>query len=254
MSGVATGGAVKGGASLGWLGPLVTGLGSIAGSLIQNKQQRSAADRAMRFSERMSSTAAQRSAADYAAAGLNPALAYDRPASAPQGVTAGVEDVVEKGVSSALTAKRLKAEIELLQQQAFKASAEGQSAAVDATLKSTAVSGEPSYRDVEIARRRDTLRGFAASAALQPHELSLAATKALLERLQLPGARAQSDLDAALGIYGPILKSIPAGPLAALLRKRGGRSGGAGARSVPENKPALTLDGRPLRFGPKRDY
>lgn len=237
-----------------WVAPLITGLASLGGTLLTNKAERRNADRAMRFSERMSSTAAQRAAADYAAAGLNPALAYDRPASSPQGVVAGVQDAVGKGVSSALDAKRLKAEIELLEQQAFKASAEGQSAAVDATLKSTAVSGEPSYRDVEIARRRDTLRGFGAAAALQPHELSLAATKALLERLQLPGARAQSDLDAVLGIYGPILKSIPAGPLAALLRKRGGRSGGAGARSVPVNKPALTLDGRPLRFGPKRDY
>lgn len=203
-----------------WITPVITGLASVGGTIAANQGSRRAADRAMRFSERMSSTQAQRSVADYLAAGLNPALAYDRTAASPSGVVAGVSDVAEKGVASALAAKRMKAEIELLEQQAFKASAEGQSAAVDATLKSTSVTGEPSYRDVVIGGRRDQLREYSAKAALQPHELSLAATKALLERLLVPGARAQADLDRALGIYGPILKSVPAGPLAALLRKR----------------------------------
>lgn len=126
----------------------------------------------------------------------------------PQGPVAGVEDVVEKGVSSALQAKRLKAEIELLEQQAFKAGAEGQSAAVDATLKSTAVSGEPSYRDVEIARRRDTLRSFERSAALQPHEVALAAARAAVEKAMVPGAQNEAKLMSKMGIYSNILRFI----------------------------------------------
>lgn len=226
-----------------WLAPVVTGLASVAGSLFSNQGNRRQAEKQMAFQERMSSTAAQRSAADYAAAGLNPALAYDRPASSPGGVSATIGDAIGPGVSSAMSARRLQSELKLLEEQKLATAAQGRKAAFEAQKAEVesriAVNTEKEATDTANARSRF-------ERALQPHELSSAASGALLQKALVPGATAQGDLDRMMGIYGPILKSIPLGPLTALLRKRSGGSRGGG--------PPLTLDGRPLRFGPKRDY
>lgn len=90
----------------------------------QNAQAR----QAEAFSERMSSTAIQRSVEDYRRAGLNPALAYERSSSSPTGVMAGGASSrnentlsgVPNIMSSALAAKQLQQNIALTKAQEYK--------------------------------------------------------------------------------------------------------------------------------------
>lgn len=94
-------------------GEIGAGVLGIAGGAITNNANAKEAQKNRDFQEYMSSTAHQREVADLRKAGLNPILsAGGSGASTPGGATAHMEDALGKGVSSAMAARALKADIE----------------------------------------------------------------------------------------------------------------------------------------------
>jgi len=107
----------------------IAAAGALAGGFLGNRAGRQESRRNRRFQERMRNTAWQASVEDMKKAGLNPALAYSQgPAASPGGATATQNDVISPSVSSAMQAKRLKADLNLINQQTAKARAETESA------------------------------------------------------------------------------------------------------------------------------
>ncbi len=89
-------------------------LGSFLGGRSADRRRRAEAALNRKFQERMSSTAYQRSVKDLRAAGLNPILAASSPASSPGGSMAAQQDYVTPAVNTALSIKRQKADIDLI--------------------------------------------------------------------------------------------------------------------------------------------
>lgn len=169
-------------------GPLLAGIFSTAGQARANKQNIQLAREQMAFQERMSSTAAQRSRADYEAAGLNPYLAYDRTASSPGGSTTTIGDPISHGIASAQSATRLRAELALLAQQRQTTADQGYAAKQ---------SGDKLAWEAKMAEQE-----FRQRTVTQPSDARLRAAEARLAELLLPGAENTAKFEEALGAAG----------------------------------------------------
>lgn len=154
---------------------------SAGGSMIANQQNIALSRENRRWQERMASTQAQRSVQDYAKAGLNPALAYDRPAAAPGSSAPQVEDSLSKGVSSGLSARTAQAQLVLMEEQAKKTQAE------TAATKFGAVANV--WKTVAEARAIAQRTQF--EAAVQPHQLRSAEIAKLMAEYGMTKAQAE---------------------------------------------------------------
>lgn len=137
-------GLAGGGIPGGVLGALGGAVGSMAGGAMQNASARAAADRAMAFSERMSSTQWQRGVADMRAAGINPIMAASQgPASSPQGVAADVpSNPIGAGVSSAMAAVQLRQQLINMKQEQLVGRAQAALAAANTSYTTAKAAAE----------------------------------------------------------------------------------------------------------------
>lgn len=197
-------------------GPLAAGIGGILGTQGQQNANRTNRDLAREqmafqermahsaeaFSERMSSTAVQRAMEDYRRAGLNPALAYERSASSPQGVTAGGASATMQNTmkdlpmvaSTAMQLKTMAQELKLARERR-----EDESALLDAQAKNQLMSASKLSKEIQML---DFNRGF-----LEEQQPLLLRQKILENKLldaEIPGAENRANLERFLAPIGGV--------------------------------------------------
>lgn len=182
------------------LGDIAAGIYSSGASKTLTRENRKfahdEAQIARDFAERMSSTAVRRSVDDYRAAGLNPALAYDRSASSPTTGAAsapGTENYATAGISNALQVRQMR-------QNLAESKARIRNIQEDTRVKD---------RQVQLINNQanEAYRQWQFASSLQPFHTRLAAADALLREADIPGAANRAEWERKLRLATPGLST-----------------------------------------------
>lgn len=189
-----------------WVVPAINALMTAGAAFIgyrgqrdTNREQRDVMRETHAFQERMSNTSAQRAIADYKAAGLNPALAYDRGASSPSGASAIIGNATQAAINNALAVSR--------QRQELKQSAEQHRENIKLTREQAAATkaqNHLSMTNASLMTDQGNLirqqRRF--NEIWQPYETRFKDAEATLRELAIPGMKNTAAFEEMLGKAG----------------------------------------------------